>query len=169
MDAHYRPPVPTTGTRFATLFHTSASEEKISFGGEFFMQEDSERKNRSHLKLGNKIRKVVASGHIEASRLPLRCSTSLLLGTASRLCQVLWPATSVATRHPPHGVITQTAPARASIIAIPESNPSISTHRRGPTSGSLSLAVLGVFVDHVGTSDIVLEARGKNGRSRVER
>jgi hypothetical protein len=33
--AHYRPPVPTTGTHFAILFHTSASEEKISFGGEF--------------------------------------------------------------------------------------------------------------------------------------
>src|ERR1035441_5883063 len=32
--AHYRPPVPTTGTHFAILFHTSASEEKISFGGE---------------------------------------------------------------------------------------------------------------------------------------
>jgi hypothetical protein len=33
--AHYRPPVPTTGTHFAILFHTSASEEKVSFGGEF--------------------------------------------------------------------------------------------------------------------------------------
>jgi hypothetical protein len=33
--AHYRPPVPPTGTHFAILFHTSASEEKISFGGEF--------------------------------------------------------------------------------------------------------------------------------------
>ena len=35
MIAHYRPPVPTTGTHFAILFHTSASEEKVSFGGEF--------------------------------------------------------------------------------------------------------------------------------------
>jgi hypothetical protein len=33
--AHYRPPEPTTGTHFAILFHASASEEKISFGGEF--------------------------------------------------------------------------------------------------------------------------------------
>jgi len=33
--AHYRPPVPTAGTHFAILFHTSASEEKLSFGGEF--------------------------------------------------------------------------------------------------------------------------------------
>jgi hypothetical protein len=32
--AHYRPPEPTTGTHFAILFHASASEEKISFGGE---------------------------------------------------------------------------------------------------------------------------------------
>lgn len=35
MVAHYRPLVPTTGTHFAILFHTSASEEKVSFGGEF--------------------------------------------------------------------------------------------------------------------------------------
>jgi hypothetical protein len=33
--AHYRPPEPTTGTHFAILFHASASEEKLSFGGEF--------------------------------------------------------------------------------------------------------------------------------------
>ena len=32
---HYRPPVPTTDTQLAILFHTSASEEKLSFGGEF--------------------------------------------------------------------------------------------------------------------------------------
>ena len=35
MVAHYRPPVPTTGTHIVILFHTSASEEKLSFGGEF--------------------------------------------------------------------------------------------------------------------------------------
>ena len=35
MIEHYRPPKPTTGTHFAILFHTSAPEEKISFGGEF--------------------------------------------------------------------------------------------------------------------------------------
>jgi len=33
--AHYRPPVLATGTHFAILFHTSASEAKTSFGGDF--------------------------------------------------------------------------------------------------------------------------------------
>jgi hypothetical protein len=33
--AHYRPPEPTTGTRLTILFHTSAFEEELSFGGEF--------------------------------------------------------------------------------------------------------------------------------------
>jgi hypothetical protein len=33
--AHYRPPVLATGTHFAILFRTSASEAKTSFGGDF--------------------------------------------------------------------------------------------------------------------------------------
>jgi hypothetical protein len=39
--AHYRPPVPTTGIHLAILFQTSASEEKLSFGGEFLSATDS--------------------------------------------------------------------------------------------------------------------------------